>query len=336
MNVSLPGEHGPTKRRPGPGQVEESEKTDSPLKWANKILAKLPTTTRGHIVAAIGELAGTIFFLFFAFAGTQVANISSNTNTNGEITTTVAQKNPAQLLYISLSFGFSLAVNAWVFFRISGGLFNPAVTFGMWLIGSITIARAVLLGVVQCLGAIIAAALVSVLFSGGLNVSTTLSQTTTQAQGFFIELILTAQLVFAIFMLAAEKHAGTFIAPVGIGLALLEDGILTVTGVFWTGGSLNPARSLGPAVVQKSFPTYHWIYWIAPLCGALGAAALYKLVKSLEYENANPDPEADTLSHAVLPDDSNQSPEPPNSSPNANGSDRSDETRVERVERKVD
>jgi aquaporin related protein len=90
----------------------------------------------------------------------------------------------------------------------------------MWIIGAVTLARAVLLCIVQCLGAIVAAALVSVLFSGGLNVSTTLSTTTTLAQGFFIEMILTAQLVFAIFMLAAEKHAGTFIAPVGIGLAL--------------------------------------------------------------------------------------------------------------------
>jgi glycerol uptake facilitator-like aquaporin len=90
----------------------------------------------------------------------------------------------------------------------------------MWLIGSITIFRAALLVIVQVLGGIVAAALVSVLFSGGLNVSTTLSATTTIAQGFFIEMILTAQLVFTIFMLAAEKHAGTFIAPVGIGLAL--------------------------------------------------------------------------------------------------------------------
>ena len=75
----------------------------------------------------IGELIGTISFLFFAFAGTQVANISSNTNTGTMITTTVQQKNPFELLYISLSFGFSLSANAWVFFRISGGLFNPAV-----------------------------------------------------------------------------------------------------------------------------------------------------------------------------------------------------------------
>lgn len=90
----------------------------------------------------------------------------------------------------------------------------------MWLIGSVTWARAILLVVVQCAGAIIAAALVDALFSGGLEVSTQLSSTTSLAQGFFIEMILSSQLVFAIFMLAAEKHAATFIAPVGIGLAL--------------------------------------------------------------------------------------------------------------------
>lgn len=71
-----------------------------------------------------GEFAGTFLFLFFAFTGTQVAN----SQTQGGTSTTIAQgSNPAQLLYISLCFGFSLAVNAWVFFRISGGLFNPAV-----------------------------------------------------------------------------------------------------------------------------------------------------------------------------------------------------------------
>ena len=117
MNISNPGQHNTAQASEGNAHVT----------WANKLLRKAPPAARGHIVAAIGEFAGTIFFLFFAFAGTQVANISSNPNTGTTIVTTVAQKNPAQLLYISLSFGFSLAVNAWVFFRISGGLFNPAV-----------------------------------------------------------------------------------------------------------------------------------------------------------------------------------------------------------------
>ena len=57
-------------------------------------------------------------------------------------------------LYIALSFGFSLAVNAWIFFRISGGLFNPAVSLGMALVGALTPLRACLLSFSQILGGI--------------------------------------------------------------------------------------------------------------------------------------------------------------------------------------
>lgn len=92
-----------------------------------KLLDSIPHGIKGHVVGVIGEFVGTFFFLFFAFSGTQTANVASNTNTGTTVITTVAQKNPSQLLYISLAFGFSLAANAWVFFRISGGLFNPAV-----------------------------------------------------------------------------------------------------------------------------------------------------------------------------------------------------------------
>jgi aquaporin related protein len=210
--------------------------TNAAAGFINRTLLRVPPTSRGHLVAVLGEFTGTIFFLFFAFAGTQVANISSNTNTGTTVITTTVQKTPQQLLYISLAFGFSLAVNAWVYFRISGGLFSkfaiavpyeqkliaadPAVTVGMVLIGAITFTRGVLLFITQIVSSIVAAALVSALFTGGLNVSTQLNSTTTLAQGAIIEMILTAQLVFTIFMLAAEKHAGTFIAPVGIGLSL--------------------------------------------------------------------------------------------------------------------
>ena len=100
---------------------------DSTSGGVRALLRRLPPTLRGHTVAVLGEFVGTTSFLFFAFAGTQVANISSNTNTGTTVTTTVQQKNPSELLYISLAFGFALATNAWVFFRISGGLFNPAV-----------------------------------------------------------------------------------------------------------------------------------------------------------------------------------------------------------------
>ena len=81
----------------------------------------LPNTARNHFIAMCGEFTGTFLFLFFALSGTQAANTKAPGGPTG------AAPDTSQLLYISLCFGFSLAVNAWVFFRISGGLFNPAV-----------------------------------------------------------------------------------------------------------------------------------------------------------------------------------------------------------------
>lgn len=123
-------------------------------------------------------------------------------------------------MYISLAFGFSLTVNAWVFYRISGGLFNPAVSFALALIGSITWLRALLLTVAQILGGITAAAIVDALSPGALNVTVSLADGMSRTQGLFLEMFLTSELVFTIIMLAAEKHRATYLAPVGIGLSL--------------------------------------------------------------------------------------------------------------------
>ena len=90
----------------------------------------------------------------------------------------------------------------------------------MVLIREITWVRGVLLFIIQIVGGIVAAELVQALFHGDLAVSTTLGGGTTIAQGVIIEFILTAQLVFTIIMLAAEKHGANDIAPVGIGLSL--------------------------------------------------------------------------------------------------------------------
>jgi aquaporin related protein len=77
----------------------------------------LPNRSRHMLVSFLGEFVGTFLFLFFAFAATQVANNLLGTRSMDVPT----------LLYISLAFGVSLAVNVWIFFRISGGQFNPAV-----------------------------------------------------------------------------------------------------------------------------------------------------------------------------------------------------------------
>lgn len=111
-------------------------------------------------------------------------------------------------------------VNVWIFFRISGGLFNPAVTLGMALVGAVPVVRSICLFIAQIAGGIAASAMVRFLFPTEFNVRTTLAGGTSLVQGVFIEAFLTAELVFTIFMLAKEKHKATFIAPVGIGLAL--------------------------------------------------------------------------------------------------------------------
>lgn len=123
---------------------------------------------------------------------------------------------------------------------IGAGLFNPAVTLGMALIGAVPWIRAGLVFISQILGAMAASAVVSALFPGPLNVATTLGGDTSVVRGLFIEMFLTAMLVFTIFMLAAEKHKGTFLAPVGIGLALF---IAELAGVYFTGGRLALERS---------------------------------------------------------------------------------------------
>lgn len=114
---------------------------------------------------------------------------------------------PNDSLYIALSFGFSLAVNAWIFFRVSGGLFNPAVSLGMVLVGALTPLRGALLTFSQILGGITVrfpcshhsvssdkqgAAIIYAITPGTLNVRTTLGGGATVVQGLFIEMFLTS------------------------------------------------------------------------------------------------------------------------------------------------
>lgn len=183
----------------------------------------------------------------------------------------------------------------------------------MALIGAISWFRCLLLSVAQTVATIAASYIVYALFNGGLNVGVGLGGGTSNAQGVIIEMLLTAQLAFTIFMLAAEQHEATHLAPVGIGLSLFlaeligkctttDDIVLAdlYTGVFWTGGAVNPARALAPCIVNRSFPDYHWIYWVGPTGGVVLAVLFYKLVKALEYESAQ---EQDDYmdSHPMLP-----------------------------------
>ncbi|KAL4961568.1 uncharacterized protein BDV14DRAFT_192149 [Aspergillus stella-maris] len=237
----------------------------------------LADTTRNNIIAVAGEFVGTFLFLFFAFAGTQVANTPKPVDG--------APPNTDALLYSALSFGFSLVVNIWAFYRITGGLFNPAVTLALVLVGGMPWMRGLFVFAAQIVGGIASAGVVSALFPGDLNVTTRLGGGASIAQGLFIEMFLTAQLVFVIIMLAVVKHKSTFLAPVAIGLTFF---VTEMIGDYYTGGSLNPSRSLGPDVINRSFPGYHWIYWVGPLLGSLLACGFYYFLTLASYESVNP------------------------------------------------
>ncbi|KAF1995062.1 aquaporin-like protein [Amniculicola lignicola CBS 123094] len=281
-------------RLPGSSILPLHNKEKSTNGNSRKPIHKRPQTTftskwRNELVAMAAEFAGTFMFLFFAFGGTQVANTAaqySDAATAGQENGSITQApNTSVLLYIALSFGFSLMVNVWVFFRVSGGLFNPAVTLGLYLIGAISPVRAILCFTAQMLAGMCSAAVVSAILPGPLSVSTTLGTGTSIAQGVFLEMFLTSLLVFTIFMLAAEKHKATYLAPIGIGMALF---VAELVGVFYTGGSLNPARSFGPCVATRTFPRYHYIYWFGPFMGTLLAFGMYRIVKTVEYQTVNP------------------------------------------------
>ena len=173
---------------------------------------RLPQKAKNHFMATAFEFVGTFMFLFFAFGGTTAVNNASH---EADLAS-----NPAKLLYICLSFGFSLAINVWVFFRLSGGLFNPAVTVGLMAVGAMGLVRGILVIIAQLLGGIVAAGILSALLPGPLIVNTSLAPGMSLARGVFLEMFLTALLVLAVLMLAVEKHRGTYAAPIGIGLAL--------------------------------------------------------------------------------------------------------------------
>ncbi|KZT57731.1 aquaporin-like protein [Calocera cornea HHB12733] len=249
---------------------------------------------RNDLLAAALEFVGTIVFLIIGLGGIQAAATSSSLLAAASGTSSGAQSANAvasieQLLYISASMGLGLLVAVWLFYRVTGGVFNPAVSTALLLVGTINPVRFVLYCLAQLVGAIVASGILLGLTGGPLVVTPSLGQNVNPAQGVFIEMFLTSFLVFAVLMLAAEKHRSTAFAPIGIGLTLFSCHLF---GVLYTGAGMNAARSFGPAVVS-GFSHDHWVYWVGPFLGSLLATALYAFLKHVKYWELNPDQDVD-------------------------------------------
>ncbi|XP_008332601.1 aquaporin-4 isoform X2 [Cynoglossus semilaevis] len=183
---------------------------------------------------------------------------------------------PADLVLISLCFGLSIATMVQCFGHISGGHINPAVTVAMVVTRKLSLAKAVFYVVAQCLGAITGACIIYLVtpaaVRGPMGV-TSVNSDLSVGHALLVELLITFELVFTIFATCDPKRTdlgGS--ASLSIGFAVAIGHLFAIP---YTGASMNPARSFGPAVITLSFQD-HWVYWVGPILGAILAAGLYE------------------------------------------------------------
>nr|QRN45646.1 AQP4 [Bostrychus sinensis] len=175
---------------------------------------------------------------------------------------------PADLVLISLCFGLSIATMVQCFGHISGGHINPAVTAAMVVTRKLSLAKALFYVVAQCLGAITGAGILFMVTPAAVRGSFGVNNVNSDisvGHGLLVEIIITFELVFTVFATCDPKRndlGGS--AALAIGLAIP-----------YTGASMNPARSLGPAVITLRFEN-HWVYWLGPILGGIIAAGLYE------------------------------------------------------------
>ncbi|XP_011498052.1 PREDICTED: aquaporin AQPAn.G [Ceratosolen solmsi marchali] len=195
------------------------------------------------------------------------------------------------ILHIALTFGLAVTSLAHVLGPISGCHVNPAVTVGLLVSGNCTILKAICYVVCQCCGAIAGSAILKAALPAkgvqqGLGM-TLLGNEVSNGQGVLIEAIMTFLLVLVVHGVTDPKREDCRgWAPMAIGLSI---SVAHLAAVPLTGSSMNPARSLGPAVIVGLW-TDQWIYWVGPLFGALLAGALYRLslrAKSKNEEEAS-------------------------------------------------
>jgi aquaporin TIP len=180
----------------------------------------------------------------------------------------------ADLTGVALAHGLAIAIMASAVGHISGGHFNPAVTFGFLVTKRIEPALAVVYWIAQLAGAVAASLLVKWLFPGdALGAGVPAVNAVGSGEAVVLEGILTFFLVFVIFATAVDPR-GSFksIAGLAIGLTITMD---IFAGGPLTGAAMNPARALGPQLVGNHWADA-WVWYVGPIVGGAVAALLYE------------------------------------------------------------
>ncbi len=209
--------------------------------------------------ALVAELIGT-FALIFLGAGSGVILGVEGT--------------PAGLITVALAHGLTIMIFAYAYGHISGTHINPAVTLGLVAAGKFEPVKALYYIIAQIVGAVVAGFALLFVFGGPLNNlgATTINyELTTVGGAFLLEMIATFFLVNTVLNAAVSGRAGN-LAPLAIGMTVGAS-IMFFGPV--TGASLNPARTIGPAVASGVY-TDIWVYMVATIVGGIIAGLLYR------------------------------------------------------------
>lgn len=190
----------------------------------------------------------------------------------GAVALTAAQG--GSLVGSAFAFGLVLMTLCYTWGGFSGAHFNPAISFGFAVAGRMPWGLMLAYWIAQFLGGIAAGALVAYFYgtANGAGASIGSLTYTDQWKAFLVEAFLTFFLVMTVLVVTRNPFLA-IASGLAIGLVLTFD---MLAGAPLTGGSMNPARSLGPAIFSNNLSSY-WIYIIGPLVGALVAALVYRL-----------------------------------------------------------
>ena len=216
--------------------------------------------------AFYAELVGTFLLVFFICGFISVASAGG-----------------FDLAGLALAHAFILAVLIYALGGTSGAHFNPAVTFALWSIRKISTPNAVVYVICQCIGGVLGALVVLLLFKdvgrapvyyGATQINAAILHNGSVWLALIAEALGTFMLMWAIMGLAVNPRGEAALAGLGIGAAL---GVAVMIFGPATGAGLNPARWLGPAVASGRFDDF-WLYVVGPLVGALLAALIYRTI----------------------------------------------------------
>lgn len=191
----------------------------------------------------------------------------------------------ASVVGTALAFGLAVVAMAYTIGGVSGCHINPAITFGVWASGRMSGKDAIWYVVFQVLGAILGSTLLYVVVQ---NSGIVFDGTTTGANvcsgsvsgGSFVEIILTFIFVLVVLGTTDEKRGAGNFAGLAIGLCLV---LIHLVGIKYTGTSVNPARSIGPAIYEGGEALKQlWVFIVNPIVGAAMAAVVWKLVGGCE------------------------------------------------------